>query len=427
MSVSELPVLKVAIISDVQGYDYPADWGMHNLERAFEVLAPMGPDVILNAGDLGDHGDDNTPTLYYMGLCRKYFGDNQPVQVTCLGNHDYWAHDPGRTQDDCRRDFNAALGEPDEPIIRKVIGGYDFIAFSSDNDHSYDAEDCARLVPYLDAAVARDPSKPIFLATHFHPKDTVDASHGSSGRPALREILNRYPQVVSFSGHTHSPLHDERCIWQGEFTAVNTSGLSYACVPERCVNCCGPIPPFAREALYFMFMEVYEDRLVIRRYNAEDQVEIKPDRRWTVALPYDPSKAVYTDARAEGREAPAFAPGTQMYFRYDYGYVYFVFDQAHHDDFVHFYRLALTELDADGNAVETKSYRYIGNFYRLERNRDHRLVLKAPPFSMEAGKRYRCEMFPVESFGREGDPLTITVDVRPSYGFRNAEESGPQE
>ena len=46
-----------------------------------------------------------------------------------------------------RRDFNAALGEPDEPIIRKVIGGYDFIAFSSDNDHSYYAEDCVRLVP----------------------------------------------------------------------------------------------------------------------------------------------------------------------------------------------------------------------------------------------------------------------------------------
>ena len=78
MSVSERPVLKVAIISDVQGYDYPADWGMHNLERAFEVLAPMEPDVILNAGDLGDHGDDNSPTLYYMGLCRKYFGDTSP-------------------------------------------------------------------------------------------------------------------------------------------------------------------------------------------------------------------------------------------------------------------------------------------------------------------------------------------------------------
>ena len=67
----EIPILKVAVISDVQGYDYPADWGMHNLERAFEVLAPMEPDVIINAGDLGDHGDDNSPTRYYMGLCRK--------------------------------------------------------------------------------------------------------------------------------------------------------------------------------------------------------------------------------------------------------------------------------------------------------------------------------------------------------------------
>ena len=32
---------------------------------------------------------------------------------------------------------------------------------------------------------------------------------------------------------------------------------------------------------------------------------------------------------------------------------------------------------------------------------------------------------PVESFGREGDPLTITVDVRPSYGFNNIQDPGP--
>ena len=342
-----------------------------------------------------------------------------------LGRAIIWCD--GRTQEDCLRDFTAAIGDPSEQVVRKVVGGYDFIAFSSDNKHSYDAEDCAKLVPALDAAVARDPSKPIFVVTHFHPKDTVDASHGGSGRPALREILNRYPQVVSFSGHTHSPLHDERCIWQGEFTAVNTSGLSYGCIPERCENLCGPILPFGREALYCMYMEVFADRLEIHRYNAEDQVEIKPDRLWRVALPYSPEKAVYTAARADSRQAPAFDPGTQMYFRYDYGYVYFVFDQARHDDFVHFYRLVLDELDEAGDVVASKSYRYVGNFFRLERNRDRRLVLKAPPNSMEAGKRYRCSMYPVETFGKEGEPLVITVRVRHSYTFNNLRDNGPQE
>ncbi len=34
---------------------------------------------------------------------------------------------------------------------------------------------------------------------------------------------------------------------------------------------------------------------------------------------------------------------------------------------------------------------------------------------------------PVESFGRKGEPLAITVGVRLSYGFRNTEEAGPQE
>ena len=427
MSSSDKPLLKVAIVSDIQGYDYPEDWGMHNLEKAFELLAAKKPDVLINAGDVGDHGDDNTAMLYYMKLFRRHFAEKLPVQVTCLGNHDYWAHVPGRTQEDCLNDFNDAIGEPHEQVIHKVIGGYDFIAFSSDNNHAYDAEDCAKLIPALDAAVARDASKPIFLVTHYHPKDTVDASFGGCGKPALREILNRYPQVVSFSGHSHSPLNDERCIWQGEFTAINTSGLSYGCIPEKCENVCGPILPFGREALFCMYMEIFDDHLEIHRYNAEDQAEIKADKLWTVALPYSPEKAVYTANRAESRKAPEFDPGTTLFFRYDFGYVYFVFDQAKHDDFVHFYRLAISELDDAGTVVQTKSYRYVGNFYRLERNRDRRLVLKAPPFSMEKGKRYFCEMYPVETFGKEGKPISLTVTVRHSYTFNNIKDPGPQE
>ena len=39
------PVLRVGIISDVQGYNYAQDWGMHNLEKALNMLEKMDIDV----------------------------------------------------------------------------------------------------------------------------------------------------------------------------------------------------------------------------------------------------------------------------------------------------------------------------------------------------------------------------------------------
>lgn len=425
--MNEKPILKVGIISDSQGYDYPEDWGSYNLEKAFEVLADKGIDVLLNAGDIGDHGDDRTPMDYYMKLFRQHFAGKEPVQVACLGNHDFWAHLPNRTQEDCLRDFYDAIGEEPQQVVHKVIGGYDFIALNSDNTHSYDAEDCAKLRPYLEKAAARDSSKPIFLVTHYHPKNTVEASFDGCGKPALREILNDFPQVVSFSGHSHSPLNDERCIWQGEFTAINTSGLSYGCIPERCANVCGPILPFGREALFFMYMEIFEDRLEIHRYNAEDKVEIKANMLWKIDLPYSPEKAIYTAARAAGRKAPEFDPGTKLIFRYDFGFCYCVFDQAKHDDFVHFYRMVMTELGPDGEEIKKMEARYVGNFYRIDRNRDNRLVLRIPPNTLEKAKRYRIEIFPVETFGKEGKPLSLVTTIRHSYTFNNLSEIGPQE
>ena len=48
----ERPLLRVAVMSDIQGYPYPEDAGMRNLERALDVLAPFRPDVAVNDGDI---------------------------------------------------------------------------------------------------------------------------------------------------------------------------------------------------------------------------------------------------------------------------------------------------------------------------------------------------------------------------------------
>lgn len=420
------PILKVGIVSDIQGYPYEADWGFYNLNKVLNVLANKRIDVLVNAGDIGDNANDSSAIDYYMKLVKNHFGNNPPIQVACLGNHDFEPRNCKRSQDECLNGFFDALCEPRNEIQHKIINGFDFIALSSNLKHNYDNEDCEKLRPFLYKAVKRNSKKPIFVITHYHPSRTVEASFGSDGSEPLRTVLNEYPQVISFSGHTHSPITDERCIWQGEFTAINTSGLSYCCVPEKYTNGCGPIPPFAREGLFFIYMEVFDDCVEIHRYNAEDQEEIKPEMAWVIKAPYNPCDAIYTDERAKIRKAPAFSKDTRLILRYDYGFAYLVFEQAKHDDFVHYYRVVITPIDSDieGKPIEL---RFIGNFYRTKQNRDSRLVFRMPPNTLEAGKHYRIDLYPVETFGNEGTPLSIDIVTVDTYKFRNVAEIGPQE
>ena len=411
--MNEKPLLKVAIISDVQGYAEEYDWGMHNTELAFQILAPKQPDVLLMGGDLTD-GRRKDAFAYYRKLVEKHFAGKIPVSVACAGNHDYLSELPhgDRGLDDViYRQFCEALDQPLDNPYHTVIGGYDFIAVSEnvyfDTPIRYSDEMMAKLEDELKKAVARDNKKPIFVVTHFLPRNTVPGSHGGSGIQSLRDLFNRYPQVVSFSSHVHYPLEDERNIWQGEFTAIQTSTLSYACMEERPFNSCGAIVPFAREVVQCMYMEIFADRLEIHRYNVEDQREIKPDRFWKVPLPFDPATAPYTDARKLQRRAPEFVPGTKAYLRYDYGYLYLLFEEAKHDDFVHFYKLVLSDLDEAGNAVFKSEHLYVSNFYRLERNRDHRQVIQLPGVDLTPLGRMRAEIYPVESFGNTGKPLVV--------------------
>ena len=419
----DVPILKVGILSDSQGYGYKEDWGFHNLDRALELLAKKGVDVLVNAGDIVDGPGEIEGLAYVQELERRRFGDRKPVDIACLGNHELgfsFAKDRAKAQANVNR-FCDIYGYPHGQLVHKVVKGFDFITFSCFEDVGYDAAAIAQIRDALDRAVRRDAKKPIFVVTHFHPQHTCICSDGKRGA-ALTELFSRYSQVVSLSGHCHCPLQDERCIWQGAFTAIETSTLSYGCMEGGYANTCADcILPWGREAVGFLILEIYADRLEFRRYQAEDQEEMKPAKPWVVEYPYDPARAVYTEAKRKAAEvAPVFAKDTPFLFRYDYGYVYFVFDQATHPDFVHHYRLELTELDAAGRPCGApQSWRYLGNFYRYARNRDSRLCLKVAPNAMKEDTRYLAKMFPVANFGTEGEPLVMNIKVRAHYGFRN--------
>ena len=398
------PLLKVGIAGDIQGYPAAYDWGMHNLEKAFRLLAPKKPDILVMDGDLSDCGDSSA-FPYYQAMVERCFPDKRPVPAVCAGNHDYCRDNSAAHEDLCR-----AVGQDPANPGHIVVNGYDFIMVSDqvtgrDGSQHYTDAVLMRLENELKKAAARDPEKPVFVITHFPPKNTMAGSHGGEGSENLRELFNRYPSVFSISGHTHYPLEDERSIWQGEFTAIQTASLSYGCMEERPFNSCNAIIPFAREAVQCLYMEVYSDRLEIHRYNVEDQREIKPDRVWRVPVPFDRASAPYTDARGLTCTAPEFEAGTQAYLRYDYGFLYLIFEGAKHEEPVPFYRLVLRDVSESGGTAFRSENLYVSNFYRLERNRDPRQVIQLPGKDLTPGGLIRAEIYPVGSFGREGRPL----------------------
>lgn len=412
-ATAETPLLKIAVMSDVQGYPYPEDSGMRNVERALDVFAPLKPDIVLNVGDINDGGCDMDAVHYFKARCDARLG--KIPHVACSGNHEIGfvpkELKEKRTPAVCIADFNAAFGAGPSPLVERTIGGYDFIALALSDIAGYPETDLALLKGALDRAVRRDAKKPIFVLTHYHPKDTVNSSNEKSGE-GLRKLLDGYPQVVNLSGHTHNPLQDPRSIWQGAFTVVDTATLCYGCLDtDPCENQISCLIPYGHEAVGFLFMEVYADRLVIRRFTARDRRELEPENPWSFALPYDPKKPKYDFAsRAKALPAPQLPKDAEPTLWYDFGFVYLMFNAAVDPAAVYCYRIELT--DEKG---ETKSYHQLSDYYRIPEHRQNRIVFRLPPKAGHPGGHYRCRIFPIGFFGAEGKPCEWQFDFRPNY------------
>lgn len=414
------PLLRIAVMSDIQGHPYPEDAGMRNLEKALDIFALQKIDVVVNVGDINDTGRDSHAVAYYKKRCDERLG--KIPHVACMGNHeiDFVPEELKeiRSSRVCLREFNAIFGYgQDEQLVHRVIGGFDFIALSMLTSQSYSVHEVELLEKALDEATKRDAKKPIFVLTHYHAKDTVNSSDNEKrGGGALRRLFDRYPNVVSISGHSHNPLQDPRSIWQGNFTAIDSSTLCYGCIDMKkpAVNQISCLIPYGHESVGCIILEVFADRLEFRRYSVRDKKEIDPENRWVVSWPHNPRNAPYSfELRRQNEVLPQFAGDPEPTIWYDFGYIYLMFNAAHDTSRVFGYRIELSE-----NGGTPISYFQISDYYRIEAHRQNRVVFKAPPDSLVPGKSYHCRIYPVGFFGGEGKPVDWLFSVRETYRCR---------
>lgn len=180
-------------------------------------------DAIIIAGDVTDMGTKIAFGSIKAATKPVLKGDTQFLATIST------SHDDRSLGKESLSLYEEIMGQ--ETDFHRVINGFHFIGVSASKNEGehYGEYQKQWLKKQLDEAVADDPSKPIFVIQHEHISNTV---YGSSdfegwGMPYFAEILEEYPQVIDFSGHSHYPINDARSIWQGEYTALGAGGLYY--------------------------------------------------------------------------------------------------------------------------------------------------------------------------------------------------------
>lgn len=391
---------KVGVISDTQLP--PTEEALKNddtyvqhLRDALTALKNNNVDMIMFAGDIGDLG-----TYFafetYENTMDEVFGDDRPIVQTVMGNHDFWSKD-AKTRTNHIKTFKAVTGE--SPWTHYVVNGYHFIG-ASPNCGSMSAGyglTSKWLNKELKKASAESEGKPIFVMTHNQPKDTC---YGSDewGDSSLNEVLSKYPNVVLFGGHSHYSVLDERTIWQGDYTVIQTQSLSYIELETGKEN--GTIPPNADKTPMGYIMEFTDKEILIHRmlFDGSDMgAEQKADRLWRLSLPYTNDGAYSFDTRRAANTAPVItdAAGTAAFEGED---VVLSFKAGGDDDFVHSYKVVIDDKDEK---------LFFSDYYNGIDSMSDDVTLR---FKAEKGK-HNYKIYAVDSWGAESENC-VSIDTQ---------------
>lgn len=389
---------KVAVISDTQLPPTEDDLKnddtyLQNLQKALTVIKNNSVDMILFAGDIGDFGT-RFAFQTYVDAIGEVFGDDKPIVQTILGNHDYWNKNAFTAINHIKA-FEDIMEQ--SPWTHYVVNGYHFIGASPNYGSMKSGYRITAkwLDKELEKASADSDGKPIFVMTHNQPFDTC---YGSDewGDISLNKVLEKYPNVVNFSGHSHYSILDERSIWQGEYTVMTTQSLSYTELETGKDN--GTIPPNADATPMGYILEFSDNAIDIHRINFADGnmgYEEKKDMLWSLPLPYENNGKYAFDTRKANNKAPVFTDTTGTV-RLNDDKLVLSFAAGTDDDFVHSYKVVI-----DGKNTKY----FFSDFYNGFDNMKNTVELELK----NDGKAHNYKIYAVDSWGEESDNC-ITID-----------------
>ena len=406
--------------------------------RALAYFRDRGVDAVVVTGDLSDWGL-RSGLKYVADTWYDVFPDDRAPdgrkveKIFCTGNHDYdgyWygdmtldMHVQGYSEDESlvklgmKKCWEEAFQEPFEQVRRRTVKGYDFISseWKEGKDGFKEAE-----AWFAANGKTLDPKKPFFVLTHYPFRDTTSCSGG--GDAYSGDVFRKFPNAVTFTGHCHWTLNDERSIWQGEYTAIAVPSMSYTSIPGGYENGSDsrrgnpkssmaklPARPEFREAQGYL-VSVFDDRMEVERRDFTEGVEAAP--AWIVPL----------GAAAEGRYAfanskkrtpvPEFPAGAKVDASVcntedrDGHWAIMMrleFPSAHaRNGRVYDYEVRI-EME-DGTVAVVKRF-LAPAFYRLERDEPSRQNFLFNAMALPETGKYRFRVYPRNCFGVCGKPI----------------------
>ncbi len=355
------PTLSFGVLSDVhvsfkKGGEVLADsYNTDTLIKAFEWFRDNGADAVVIAGDMAHWGFVGELQAVANAWFRVFPNDKAPdgrhvERVFVFGNHDWSTYSRSKKiiedkkrcesnllQTNPRKWWDKIFGEEWTPFFEKNVNGYLFEGAHWCNGWCKGANEqfTRGLREYYESRKAAiNPSLPFFHVQHPHPKGTVHGK-GVWGQDdgISTEILSAYPNAITFSGHSHTSLTDERSIWQGTFTAIGCGSLRDVSlniatgrepVPGGAEN--GKTPKGPDFALYDarktmklpdrmncrqgQMVRVYGDRIVFSRREFLTGISLGNDL--VMPLPAAESKPFEFASRAAKALAPEFPAGAKL-------------------------------------------------------------------------------------------------------------------
>ena len=266
-------------------------------------------DAVVFSGDLTDNGKRKSFYAFAAVTDNEIREGTERLAVVAK------AHDSYTFFNNSLDVFTDITGQ--ETDFHRVIGGFHFIGISrSPTLKHYTKQQVEWLDENIAAAIAADPEKPVFVFQHEHVRDTVYGSSKSDGwgLDTFTEVLEKYPQVVHISGHSHFPANDPRAVWQGSFTAINDGGLAYYELAVDGEN--GQFPEEKDRMSQALIVEVDADNRVLVKVLDVDAGAIM--REFLIDNITEENKTKYSfETRKEAASAPAFQEGAALGYKKD--------------------------------------------------------------------------------------------------------------
>ena len=439
----ERPALMFGVISDIH---VTTPESTAEFRRALAYFRDRGVDAVLVAGDLADWGLKSglkaVADAWFDVFPDNRAPDGRTVEkLFVTGNHDFdgwWygdmtldMHVQGYCEDEaCARlgmkaCWEEAFREPYADIRSRTVKGFTFVSSEWHVDGKEDGDEAVAKWLGEHAAELKG-EKPFFYFRHSPLANTVSSSRTAKGA-VLTDAFRQFPNAVTFNGHTHWTLNDERSIWQEEFTAVSIPSMSYTSMPRGYENGSDSrradsklgmrrLPSRdGREEAQGYVVSVYADRMELERRDFEHMCEAAAP--WVVPLGAGRAKPYEFGTHAAATPVPQFPADaavktyvTNTDTRNARWTIFMTLEfpaAAAEGGRVYDYEVR-AEMEADGAVVATKRFLSPG-FYKLPGAEPASLKFHFDAMDLPERGRYRLKVYPRNCFGACGRPIASRV------------------